>query len=71
MVNELSFKQWLKQCDRLLAKRMGFGIYHLPDALWRDMYNDGLDPIDAIEDAYHDQWQDFIPPELWAGEYKL
>jgi|TARA_R110002126_G_scaffold103434_1_gene236429 hypothetical protein len=71
MTDKLSFKDWEKQCDRLVAQRVGFGIYCLPDVLWLDMYDDGLEPIDAIEDAYYDQWQDYIPAELWAGEYKL
>ena len=71
MTDKLSFKDWEKQCDILVAQRVGFGIYCLPDVLWRDMYDDGLEPIDAIEDAYYDQWQDFIPPELWDGEYQL
>ena len=67
-INKMTFNDWLKDCDKLVSSRVGLGIDCLPDARWRDMFDDGMEPIDAIDDAYYDYWSDDIPEELWYGE---
>jgi hypothetical protein len=32
------------------------------------MYDDGIEPSLAIDDAYNDYWSDELPEELWYGE---
>tara|TARA_R100000988_G_scaffold93627_1_gene58070 strand:- start:79 stop:273 length:195 start_codon:yes stop_codon:yes gene_type:complete len=63
----MTFKQWLKDCDKLVINKIGLGIDCLPDANWRDMYDDGIDAGRAIDNAYLDYWFDDIPEEAWYG----
>ena len=64
----MTFKEWLNDCDILVSNKIGLGIDCLPDANWRDMYDDGIEPSLAIHDAYNDYWSDELPEELWYGE---
>tara|TARA_R100000963_G_C4561900_1_gene50428 strand:- start:303 stop:497 length:195 start_codon:yes stop_codon:yes gene_type:complete len=63
----MTFKDWLKNCDKLVSNKVGLGILELPDANWRDMYNGGMYPADAIDNAYLDYWFDDVPEEAWYG----
>jgi len=71
MAVKLSFKAWEKQCDKLLKKKIGMGIYYLPDAHWWDMYDGEYEPEDALQEAFEYRWQDYIPIGLWEGKFKL
>ena len=60
------FDKWLKECDKVVSRKLGgIGLHDLPDAAWRDYFEDGLSPMDAADCAYDDQWYDEIPSELW------
>jgi hypothetical protein len=59
------FNEWLKKCDKIVSRKAGLGLDDLPDAMWRDYFDDGLTPIDATDSAYEDQWQDDIPIQVW------
>ena len=61
---ELTFDQWFKRCDGVTAKTFGLGVDDLPDAPWRDYYEDGLSPRDAVECASVDYW-DIEDLEQW------
>lgn len=52
----MTFEQFIKKCDAIVASHIGLGIDDLPDACWRDYYDDGLSPADAIEVADLDYW---------------
>ena len=47
----------MKACDKELAG-LGWpmGVEALPDALWRDYYDDGMCVIDALQTANDDHW---------------
>jgi hypothetical protein len=61
----MTYEEWRLACDKLVASIVSIGIDDLPDANWMDMYNDGMLPADAIDDAYYDYWFDDIPSEVW------
>ena len=61
----MTFSKWLHQCDVVVSGKLGFGLHDLPDATWRDYFDDGLSPRDAADCAFDDQWCDEIPAELW------
>lgn len=42
------FKDWLMRVDLHAERALGLSIMDLPDALWRDWYDDGLSPRDAL-----------------------
>ena len=65
---EMTFNKWLRQCDVVVSSKLGFGLHDLPDATWRDYFDDGLSPRDATDCAFDDQWGDEVPAELWYGE---
>ena len=44
----MSYEQFEKECNRLLTNKVGLGIHDLPDACWRDYYDDGLHPLEAL-----------------------
>lgn len=59
------FNQWLKQCDDVCVRRIGVGVYDMPDLMWYELYASDLTPDEAIDDAI-DQWVDNgdLPEEL-------
>jgi len=66
--NASDFTSWLRKVDVHMVSTFGLAHDDLPDALWRDKYDDGLSPIEAIESTIEDEWADM--PEmgdLWHG----
>lgn len=53
---EKSFMQWMKDCDKYLSRFIPLSIHDLPDASWRDYYEDGMSPEDAVQCANEDYW---------------
>lgn len=46
----MSFEDWMEALDRLIYNATGVSIYHLPDMLFRDAYDDNTTPEEfAIE----------------------
>ena len=62
---DMTYEEWRLACDKLVYSIVGVDIDGLPDANWMDMFNDGMLPADAIDDAYYDHWFDDIPSEVW------
>ena len=60
-----TFQTWLRKCDTVVSGKVGLGLNDLPDANWRDYFDDGLSPKDAADCAYDDQWCDEMPSDLW------
>ena len=54
---ENKFKTWLKECDKIVSAHIGIGIYDLPDAEWSSYFEDGLTPLQGVQNAYDDYWQ--------------
>lgn len=53
----LSFEQFERECNNVLFKAgVPFGINDLADATWRDYYDCGMPPRDAVECANDDAW---------------
>lgn len=61
MEPELAFEHWRAQCDLLVTHRYMVGIDDMPDACWRDWYEDGLRPVEAVDTAAEDVWHDDLP----------
>lgn len=40
----LTFQEWLKAVDAVLASRIGMSHDDLPDCCYRDWYDDGISP---------------------------
>jgi hypothetical protein len=47
----LSFKDWMKQVDAWLTKKVGLSSGCLGDACYRDMYDDEISPEAAAQEA--------------------
>lgn len=43
------FAEWLNTVDQMVVQTAGLSMFDFPDALWRDHFDDGLSPRDAIE----------------------
>ena len=65
---EALFLEWKNRVSILCSSNFGCHEDDLPDASWRDYYEDGLTPKQAISFAVMDYWYD-IPEieELWQG----
>ena len=50
----MTYEQFEKECNRLLTVKVGLGIHDLPDACWRDYFEDGMLPLDALHCANED-----------------
>ena len=46
----MTFEKWIKQVDSILLAGLGLGYRDLRDRLWRDAYDNGQTPQDAVED---------------------
>jgi hypothetical protein len=49
--NDRDFAAFLLVADSLAHRRYGVSIYDLPDYCWRDVYEDGLTPRQALNAA--------------------
>ena len=60
------YTAWMRQVDKHMITAFGLSSGDLPDALWRDKFDDGLDPLDAIDATVEDEWAD-VPgmAEVW------
>jgi hypothetical protein len=51
-----SFNAWMAEVDKLLGSKVGVTSQDLPDACWRDAFDDGMTAEQAIEIANEDAW---------------
>ena len=51
-----TYEQFEKECDRQVTNMAGLGIHDLADASWRDYFDTGMTPRAAIECANDDFW---------------
>ena len=64
----MNYDEWMKEVDKIMILVFGLAHDDLPDALWRDRFDDGLSPLDAIDAAVEDEWSDYPEMEdLWYG----
>ena len=69
----MTFETFLKQCDKeLIGLGCPIGINDMPDACWRDYYDDNLSPRDALEAANNDHWDNDLDNILYdvSGTYR-
>lgn len=50
----MKFAQWMKEVDALSESTMGIPASHLEDYHWRDSFEDGLKPGEALYDFLYD-----------------
>ena len=63
----MTFEAFLKQCDKeLIGLGCPIGINDMPDACWRDYYNDGTCVIDALQTANDDHWDNDLDQFLYG-----
>ncbi|MBB2157350.1 hypothetical protein HLH33_13680 [Gluconacetobacter diazotrophicus] len=53
--DHLGFHGWLRAVDRAISRRIGIGVFDLPDRCWRDAYDDQVLPRDAALEALADE----------------
>jgi hypothetical protein len=44
-----AFASWLQEVDAVCMERAGMGIFDFPDRLWRDDYDQALEPKTAFK----------------------
>lgn len=54
----MTFEQWKSGCNIIVIDKIGLSLNDMPDALWRDYYDDGLTPQQAVDSAVEDAWRD-------------
>ena len=79
-----SFTDWMRAVDKILESKVGFGSSHLEDFCWRDNYEDGTPPDEAVDYFFEenpiedyidhgDGWEDFpdydVGPSCIGGDY--
>lgn len=51
-----AFEAWMEQIDRILWTTIGLGYMDLVDAPYRDLFHDGLSPLEMVSElADHDE----------------
>lgn len=51
---DVRFAIWLYMCDRSCLARVQLSIFDLADACWRDKFDSGTRPRDAVTEALED-----------------
>jgi|DEB0MinimDraft_6_1074348.scaffolds.fasta_scaffold145146_3 hypothetical protein len=52
------YNTWMKEVNKHLVRICGFTSDDLPDALWADYHDSELSPLEAIDSAIWDAWDD-------------
>ena len=42
-----NFKEWMNKCDSIVQSTLGLGLHDMPDANWRDYFDDGMTKFSA------------------------
>lgn len=50
----MNFTQWLGKVDAIVSDKLGLSIHDMRDRNWRDAFDGGLSPEDAIEQELGD-----------------
>ena len=63
----MTFDDFMKACDKELAG-LGWpmGVEALPDAMWRDYYDDGMCTTDSLQTAKADHWDNQLDCLLYG-----
>lgn len=63
------FGKWKAMVNQICVRHFGLSADDLPDASWADYHHDNMTPVDAVDCAVIDAWDD-IPElqNLWYGE---
>lgn len=63
----MTFRQFMKRCDTVIARISGLGVYDFADASWRDLYDElGDECTDEDICECLAEWDD-----IFAEMYKL
>ena len=54
----MEFDRWMREADQVLVGRIGVVSDDLPDAMWRDWFEDGFSPREAVECYFEEQGWD-------------
>jgi len=52
----MTFEEFMTECDAICVSEIGVGVHDMPDLMWRDFFDDGLSPQDAIDCAM-EEWE--------------
>ena len=47
----MSFEEWMREIDSCLEALCGLGHMDLPDYMYRDAFDDSLDPAEVAQDV--------------------
>lgn len=64
----MNYDEWMKEVDKIMISVFGLAHDDLPDVLWRDKFEDGLSPHDAIDCTMEDEWADEPMADIWFGD---
>ena len=51
----MTYKHWISKVDQVMISVFGLAFDDLPDALWRDKFDDDMSTVDAIESTVEDE----------------
>ena len=66
-MQKLTFKQWMKQVDKILADRLeGLDSSCLRDRCYRDAYDDELEPLEFVDDEFGTEFESIMMDDLFG-----
>lgn len=54
-MENIPFSTWMRLVDRKIQARAGVSVYDLADKPFREWYDDGMDPDEAVEEILEDE----------------
>ena len=68
-MTEMSFKAFMRACNAILVSKIGMSADCLTDWNWRDAYDDGQTPEEAVESFAEDMaMEDPLFADVFYGE---
>ena len=59
MDEQEKYDRWMKRVDTICWSRLGMSYQDMPDWNWRDAFEDGATPSEAVRDFMEDEGYDF------------
>jgi len=66
-MNELTYRQWMIEIDKILLNKLGVSTSDLADFCSRDLYDDGVSPEEAVLDVLENDDMDGLDIYLEMG----
>ena len=52
----MTFEEWMQRVDSIMVEHLGLGYLDIADQNYRDMFDDGFTPLEAVQEAVENEF---------------